>query len=51
MSENSLNGIKKKTLRDSELDQEEIIINDSNNNEIISIEKKNNFINDIDIII
>ena len=48
MSENSLNGIKKKTLRDSELDQEELIINDSNNNEIISIEKKNNFINDID---
>ena len=46
MSENSSTGSKKKTLRDSELDQELLIVNDSNNNDIISIENRNNYLNE-----
>ena len=48
MSEDSSNGPQKKTLKDSELEQEFLIINESNNNEIIQIDNKNNYINDID---
>ena len=36
---------REKTLKDSELDQELLIVNDSNNNDIISIENKNNYLN------